>query len=100
MNYFKQLTAEIFAYYRRLSSTNTSRTQFNRAAFLDDVSNDKLSNEQVVEVLNQLDYSSKKDLYDYVMTYIDVFDPDEKMVELLDLLDPENMYFSEGSQST
>jgi 5'-deoxynucleotidase YfbR-like HD superfamily hydrolase len=95
MNYFTQLSAEVLAYYRKFSNKDVSREQFNKTAFLADYSNDKLSNEQALQVLNKLDYSSRKKLYKQVLDGIDPINPTEKMLDLLELLDPDETYFQE-----
>ena len=95
MNYFTQLSAEVLAYYRKFSNKDVSREQFNKTAFLADYSNDKLSNEQALHVLNKLDLSTRKKLYKQVLDDIDPLNPTEKMLDLLELLDPDETYFQE-----
>ena len=95
MNYFTQLSAEVLAYYRKFSNKDVSREQFNKTAFLADYSNDKLSNEQALQVLNKLDLSTRKKLYKQVLDDIDPLNPTEKMLDLLELLDPDETYFQE-----
>ena len=95
MNYFTQLSAEVLAYYRKFSNKDVSREQFNKTAFLADYSNDKLSNEQALQVLNKLDLSTRKKLYKQVLDDIDPINPNEKMLDLLELLDPDETYFQE-----
>jgi hypothetical protein len=95
MNYFTKLTSEVLAYYRKYSTKDVSREQFNKTAFLADYGNNTLSNEQALEVLNQLDYSSRKKLYKEVLDGLDVFDPDEGMLDLLDLMDPDKTYYQD-----
>ena len=95
MNYFTQLSAEVLAYYRKFSNKDVSREQFNKTAFLADYSNDKLSNEQALQVLNKLDLSTRKKLYKQVLDDIDPINPTEKMLDLLELLDPDKTYFQE-----
>jgi hypothetical protein len=97
MNYFTKLTSEVLAYYRKYSTKDVSREQFNKTAFLADYSSGTLNNEQALEVLNQLDYSSRKKLYKEVLDDTDLLDPDEKMVDLLDLMDPEITCFQEDT---
>ena len=97
MNYFTQLSAEVLAYYRKFSNKDVSREQFNKTAFLADYSNDKLSDEQALQVLNKLDYSSRKKLYKEVLGSLDLLDPDEMMLDLLDLLDNKNTFFQEDT---
>jgi hypothetical protein len=97
MNYFTKLTADVLAYYRKYSTKDVSREQFNKTAFLADYGDNTLTDEQALEVLNQLDYSSRKKLYKEVLDGVDFFDPDERMLDLLDLMDPNKTYFQEDT---
>jgi hypothetical protein len=97
MNYFTKLTSEVLAYYRKYSTKDVSREQFNKTAFLADYGDNTLTDEQALQVLNQLDYSSRKKLYKEVLSSLDLLDPDERMLDLLDLMDPNNTYYQEDT---
>lgn len=56
-----------------------------------------LSDEQVQEVIAALSYEQKKKLYEDLMSTIDFIAPDEKLVELLDLLDPDETYYNSNT---
>jgi hypothetical protein len=95
MTYFKQFSAEVLAYYKLNSTLDVSRNQFQQTLFLKDYASGKIEQDEAVGVLDQLDYYTRKKLYHHVMAGLNMLDPGEKMLELLDLLDPEDTFFEE-----
>jgi hypothetical protein len=93
MNYFKTISAEVLSYYKLHSTLDLSRKQFEQSAFLRDYEIGKLTIEDALKVLSQLDHSTRKKLYASVLEGIDIRDPDERMLDLLDLMDPDKTNF-------
>jgi len=93
LKYFRELSAQVYEYYRRHSSANMSRLHFEKSRFLADYRAGLLTREQVEEVMGELDYSSKKKLYKDVLDSIDFLEPEEELLDLLDILDPDESCF-------
>lgn len=52
-----------------------------------------LDEQGMKDLLITLTHKQLKSLYDYVMSIIDLIDPDDKLTDLLDLIDPNETYF-------
>jgi hypothetical protein len=92
--YFLTYTSTELEYYKSVGVYKDPDSNFLPSKFLKDLEKGLLSEEVVKEVVSSLTPTQKEELYEMTMETLDPFGPEESMMELLDLLDPEYSYFN------
>jgi hypothetical protein len=94
--FFYKLNKVELQYYKD-AGVDKKAIEFLPSAFVAAFQKGNLTDEQANEVIASLSYEQKKKLYDDLMSTMDPFSPDEKLMDLLDLLDPDETYFNSNT---
>lgn len=86
-DYFLKYTDKELQYYAQ-QGLEFEEVEFLYKPFLNDLQGDKLTLDDASGFVNELTDTQKKKLFGLAEDLLDLFDPDEKLLDLLDMLDP------------
>jgi hypothetical protein len=91
--YITQLTDEELLYYTSNSTNPPQKVTLDWKQLTTDLESGVITSDEVTELLGQLDSGTIKDTFYKVLSNVDIFDPEESYLDLLDLLDPTNTFY-------